>query len=381
MLEKIRALGPEIQAQAASDEMATEISGEIVQSLRAEGALALMVPRELGGAEAPPDVLIDIIRELSYHDGSTGWFAGAVMTAGAVSGACLGDKAIAALYPKEGALISAGQAAPTGRAERVGDGYRITGRFSFGSGCPAAAYLVGGYVVFENGAPVQGAHGQPVMMIGFAPRETVTFHGNWDVLGLRGTGSYDFEVAEQVLHEDFFIDAAAPQVRRGGALYRMGFMALPALTHASFALGCGRRLLDEWGAFARTKQRGPGQYANQLQTFQRDFAVAHAELRAAEAYVRRTFAALFAAASMGAAISEDMKLDGRLSASHALSTAARIAHTAFAAATTTALRNGHALQRCFRDLQAGNAHFLTSEQSFIDVGKVLGGVEGASVIF
>ncbi len=381
MLAKVRALGPIIEAHAAGNELATQIADEVVELLRSAGVFALMVPRELGGSEAPPDVLIDVIRELSYHDGSTGWYAGAVMTAGAVSGACLGSEAIAALYPASGPLICAGQAAPTGRAERVAGGYRISGKFSFGSGCPAAAYLVGGYVVHADGAPVMGRHGQPMMLIGFAPRETVSFLGNWHVLGLRGTGSYDFEVADQILHEDFFIEVAAPTVRRGGTLYRMGFMALPALTHASFALGCGRRMLDEWAAFARTKQRAPGQFVHQTQTFQRDFAVAHAEQRAAEAYVRRSFATLFEAADQGHTISDDMKLDGRLSASHALATAARIAQTAFASTTTSALRNGNALQRCFRDIHAGNAHFLTSEQSFIDAGKVLGGVEGASVIF
>src|SRR5690606_40320387 len=61
---------------------------------------------------------------------------------------------------------------------------------------------------------------------------------------------------EQVVHQDFFFDATGPVHRRGGALYKMGFMALPCLAHASFALGAGRRILDEWRDFARTKPRG-----------------------------------------------------------------------------------------------------------------------------
>ena len=78
------------------------------------------------------------------------------------------------------------------------------------------------------------------------PRSTVEFLGNWNVLGLRGTGSYDFRVPEQIIHEDFVLNPGSAQVRRGGPLYRMGFLALPCLTHAAFALGCARRALDEF---------------------------------------------------------------------------------------------------------------------------------------
>src|SRR3546814_8787419 len=59
----------------------------------------------------------------------------------------------------------------------------------------------------------------------------------------------------------------------------------------------------------------------------------------------------------------------------------RIAQTAYAACTTTVLRNGHPLQRAYRDICAGNAHFLTAEQSLIDSGRVIAGVEGAALVF
>jgi alkylation response protein AidB-like acyl-CoA dehydrogenase len=303
------------------------------------------------------------------------------MTAGSVAGAFLGPRAVAAIFPGGRFLHAAGQAAPTGKAERVGDSYRISGRYAFGSGSPSAQWIVGGYILHEGGKPVRGEHGQPVMLIGLAPRETVRFLGNWNVLGLRGTGSYDFEVPEQQLHEDFFHNTAAPRPPRGGPLYRMGFMALPCISHGGFALGAARRMLDEWLAFARAKPRANGRPASEMQTFQRDFAAATAELHAAEAYMKQTFAGLFDAAAAAAPITTAMQLDGRLATSHALAAAVRIAQAAFTSSTTHGLRNGSAIQRCFRDINAGNGHFLTAEQSVIDAGKVLAGVEGAVVIF
>ncbi len=379
-LDRVRALGPMINAAAAAREDANELSPEVVEAMDAAGIFAMMAPREVGGGEAHPSDLIDVIAELSYWDGSAGWYGHAVMTGGSVAGAFLGDRAASAIFPGGRFQHAAGQAAPTGKAERVGDSYRISGRYSFGSGTPRAQWIVGGYVLHEGGKPVIGAFGQPVMLIGLAPRDTVNFKGNWDVLGLRGTGSYDFEVGEQLLHEDFFLDTSAPVQRCGGALYRMGFMALPSISHAAFALGAARRMLDEWRAFAKTKARAPGVMANEMPTFHRDIATATADQRAAEAYVRQTFARLFEAASAGT-VTEEMKLDGRLCASHAYIMAVRIAQAAFAACTTHALRNGNVIQRCFRDINAGNAHFLTGEVSLIDAGKVLAGVEGAAVVF
>lgn len=372
-VERARALGPMIDASAAADEDRTELAAEVVHAIDNAGIFSLMVPRELGGEEAHPSQLIDTIAELSFWDGSAGWYAHAVMTGGGVAGAFLGDRAAAAIFPNNRFAHAAGQAAPTGKAERVGDRYRISGRYSFGSGTPHAQWIVGGYVLHEGGKPVIGPHGQPVMLIGLAPRETVKFLGNWDVLGLRGTGSYDFEVTEQLLHEDFFLNPGAPVQRRGGALYRMGFMAMSCISHGAFAIGATRRMLDEWRAFAKGKGRAA------MPTFQRDFALCTARLHAAEAYLHQTFTRLFDAAEADA-ITDAMRIDGRLSASNALDVAVGIAQTAYTAATTHALRKGNPIERCFRDINAGNAHYLTAEQSLIDAGKVLAGVDGAVLV-
>jgi alkylation response protein AidB-like acyl-CoA dehydrogenase len=381
LLARVRALGPMIDGEASRNETITELSSKVVAAMEEAGIFGLMAPREVGGGEAHPAELLDVIAELSYWDGSAGWYAHAVMTGGAVAGAFLGPRAVEAIFPSGRFLHAAGQAAPTGRAERVGDSYRISGRYAFGSGTPGAQWIVGGYVLHEEGKPVMSAYGQPIMLIGLAPRENVNFLGNWNVLGLRGTGSYDFEVPEQLLHEDFFHNTAAPRTPRGGPLYRMGFMAMPCISHGGFALGAARRMLDEWLKFARSKPREGGRPGSEMQTFQRDFAAATAELHAAEAYMKQTFNRLFDAAGAGQPITTEMQLDGRLSASHALTVAVRIAQAAYSGSTTHGLRNGSVIQRYFRDINAGNAHFLTAEQSVIDAGKVLAGVEGAVVIF
>ncbi len=378
VMRRVAGLRDLIETSADRDEEATEIAAEVAEAIEAAGLFKLIAPTSVGGMEADPQVAIDALRAISYYDGSTGWYAGAAMMGGAVAGAFMGDRAIDAIFAGSGKATCAGQAAPLGKAERVGDGYRISGQFSFGSGSPNAAWIMGGYILHKDGAPVIGENGQPVFLLALAPRDKVELLGNWDVLGLRGTGSYDYRVLEQVVHEDFTLDAANPLPRRGGTLYRMGFLALPVLTHAAFALGCARRALDEWADYGRTKKRMPqGTTANAAESFQRDLGLAHGELRAAEAYVRQTFMRLMDAAGKGP-IPDELQIDGRLSASHALTTGTRVSQRAFTSCTTTALRNGSRLQRCYRDMQAGMAHFLTGEQSIIDAGRALAGVQGAA---
>lgn len=376
LLEAVRALGPQIDASAAADESATEIGKDIVEALIKAGAFGMMAPRELGGSECHPSTIIDVVRELAYWDGSTGWYVGATIVGEAVSGAFLGSKAVAAMYAGGSIPRIAGQAAPGGKAIREGDHLRVSGKYSFATGCPTANWLVGGYLVEGE----TDGLGQPLFLLGMVPRETVSFDGNWQVLGLRGTASYDITVAEQLVHQDFFFQPfAAPQLR-GGAFYRMGFMAPPCIAHSAFALGVARRALDEWREHAKLKERLPGIKAVDMHSFQRDFAIAEAELRAAEAYVRRSFDLLFAAAE-GGPPPDALRIDGKLAACHAFRTGLKVVQTAFTAFATTGLRDGHPIQRCFRDMQAGNAHVLTGEAALIDAGKALGGVDGAQIAF
>lgn len=89
--DRIRVLGPMIDASAADDKERTRLAAEVIQAIDDAGIFSLMVPRELGGEEAHPSDLIDAIAELSYWDGSAGWYAHAVMTGGAVAGAFLGS--------------------------------------------------------------------------------------------------------------------------------------------------------------------------------------------------------------------------------------------------------------------------------------------------
>jgi alkylation response protein AidB-like acyl-CoA dehydrogenase len=191
----------------------------------------------------------------------------------------------------------------------------------------------------------------------FLRPEQVVLRGNWDVMGLAGTGSYDYSVDGQFVAEGFSFPLLAATPLRGGATYNVGLFGIVASGHAGFALGVGARALDELLALAPTKQR-MGQFSPVAdeQLFQHDFAMHDAAVRASRAYVFDVFGAAEAAALAGGAPSLVQQQRMRQAATYATRVAADAARFAYTWAGTSALRNGGVLQRCFRDIHAGTQH-------------------------
>jgi indole-3-acetate monooxygenase len=364
------ALRPLIQDRADEAERLCNVTDEVQAALLDSGLLSLMTPAELGGAEADTRTLIDVIAELSYADGATGWSAMANMVATAMAGAYLSDDAVDEIFRSEN-LLCAGMRMPIGRAVPEAGGYRVTGKFGFGSGMHHAGWILGGFRATEaDGKAIPGPGGGPMVVGAFVPATRVKTLGNWDVLGLRATGSFDYLVEEQVVEAGFVM---AAQARRGGQLYRMGEVALPTLCHASFPLGVAARVLDELRTLAESRIRPPFGVLSGHRTFQHDFGEMSAQVRAARAFVRDSWGRLYDAAGTDAGVPDDLKAECRLSANHSVMTAVHVTHRAYLLAGSEGLRNGSLIQRCFRDAQAAAAHVLTSDSVYTQAGQALAG--------
>ena len=73
-------------------------------------------------------------------------------------------------------------------------------------------------------------------------------------------------------------------------------------------------------------------------------------------------------------------LSGRLATTLIVDTAAEASLLAYRQAGSDGLRNGSAIQRCFRDAHAATQHVFTDEKSMIDAAQVLLGVAPPSLI-
>jgi indole-3-acetate monooxygenase len=367
-LAAVRRLSPLIRAKAAEAEKNVRLHDEVVAALVADGTMALMIPSCLGGAEADPSLLVDVIEEMSCADGSTGWAVMASMASHGTLLSVLPDAGVQAVLRSENYLC-AGAIAPPGRATAVDGGYRISGRFSFGSGSVHAGWFIGGYaLVDENGEPVRAEDGRPKLLAAVVPRSQVNLLGNWDVMGLVATGSYDYEIPDQFISHDFI--APGERAVRGGPLYTMGLKSLPGTGHAAVGLGIGRRALEEFQDLALRKARPPSGILASHPVLQREYAVWTAQLRSARAFVHDAYNRLFEATGAGRPTDAAMKADCRLATTHAVMTAAEVTRAVYVNSGSEGLRNGSAIQRCFRDAFAASQHLFTGDQVYVEAGRI-----------
>jgi alkylation response protein AidB-like acyl-CoA dehydrogenase len=367
-LADARRLRPMIEAQAAGAERNGRLNDEVVDALVEAGIMTLMVPASLGGGEAAPSVQLDVVEELAYADGSTGWAVMASMTAMGTFMSVLSDAGVDTVLGSEN-YICAGAVAPPGRARPVEGGYLISGHFSFGSGAAHAGWLIGGYAVTgDDGQGVTNPDGSPQVLFALVPRAQANLLGNWDVIGLVATASYDYEVPEQFVSHDFI--APGGSAVRGGALYAMGLKSLPGTGHAGVVLGIARRALYEFRALAQEKKRPPSGLLSKHAVIQQDFARWTAKFRAARAFAQDAYTLLFEATKDGLPTDASMKADCRLATTHAAYTAAEITQGLYLASGSEGLRNGSVLQRCFRDAHAASQHLFTGSQIYIEAGRI-----------
>ena len=385
LLEQAQRLAELVGAEAERSERDATLSPVVVEAFHQSGLFGLMVPKELGGAEADLPTVVAVYEAVCHADGSAGWTLLANATTSAFAGAYTGPAAVATMFGGARIPVAAGQFSPRGTAvraasaagDRATDGYVVSGRYSFGSGSAHSPWIGGGALELHDGEFVLSPTGAPTIRAYFVPRDRVEFLDNWDVMGLAGTGSYDYEVPEQTIDEDFTFDLIAAPPRRGGPVYRLGVLGLTAAGHAAFALGVGRRGMDELTRIVQTKHRLGAEPLRDQQLFRHDYAMHDAALLAARAFVFESFAAVQDVLEGGDDPTPVQRQRLRQATTYATRVATDAVRFAYTAAGSDALRPS-VLQRCFRDLHAATQHLVVDNNTLTETTRVLLSIEPAS---
>jgi alkylation response protein AidB-like acyl-CoA dehydrogenase len=203
---------PPVQAAAAlhaairgcHDEIEREqrLPKALVEELHAAGFYHLVIPRELGGLQADPLTYLRAVERLAEACGSVGWN---IANNGIAQLVTLGlpDEGVHEIFAHAPDTVIAGTAVQGGgRAVPVDGGYRVSGRWPFGSGCQECSWMLGSFQIFDGDQLRRSPDGRSSYWRGVFPRsEAQIVDGSWDVTGLRGTGSFDWTVEEVFLPE------------------------------------------------------------------------------------------------------------------------------------------------------------------------------------
>ncbi len=371
-LAKARAIAPIVEGGAAQAEQERTLPEKTVKAMKEAEVFKLFQPREVGGYEANFETQIVVAEELARADGSTGWNSIANGPSSGFAGAYLGDDCVAEVFAEGTENCFGGQFAPNGQGVSEKGGFRVTGSWHFGSGTGHSEYVMGGFIPLFDGQPKLLDTGLPDMRVACIPREKITFTDGWHVMGLAGTGSYDYECQDVFVPESWTYPLFTREPRRGGAMYRIGIMPTVCAGHAAWALGVARRALDEINSLARGRTRmGMETTIAARPTFQKDYIRAECRLRAARLLVIEVFSEILEVAESGRELSIEERATMRSAATYATEAAKDAADFAHLAAGTTAVVSGNALERCFRDMHTGTQHAFINEDTYLQSSQVM----------
>ncbi|MGA2836785.1 MAG: acyl-CoA dehydrogenase family protein [Acidimicrobiales bacterium] len=359
--------------EADACERERTLTPRTVDALWDSGLMQLFNPSEAGGSEPAFAEMIETWIELAWQDGSLGWIGIANFPSAAACAAYLPSDGFAEVFTEHGNRVTVGgQFFPNGSGETVDGGYRVSGAWNFGSGTGHAEYVAAGFIPTTGGEMVVGDDGIPPLLVAVIPHEQIVFTDGWHVQGLKGTGSFDYNVTDLFVPEIRTFELFTRSPHRGAsAAFRMGLIPITAAGHASWALGVAKSMLDDVSELAMTKVRmgDEGALANRA-TFQRGLAHHTAMWKAARLLVLDTFAVAEQTVADGGELTPTMRADLRVAATFATESCREVVQWAHLAAGTSAIREGSRLERAFRDLYTGTQHVFIGEKTYTDASRI-----------
>lgn len=368
LLKALQELAPLIAQHRARFDRDRHLPDEVFNALADAGVFRLWLPKIFGGYELTPLQFMEVVEAAAELDGTVGWLVG---NGGGMSraGGYLPEETARAWFADKRAFITSSTGA-VGRAVKVEGGYRITGRWPFGSGSSHATHFM---VLVSLDVQNQAEHPP---FCAFVERKDVAIHDTWHVSGLRGTASCDFEIADVFVPTSLTHAFLVPAGVQPGPLYRFSQMTIFPITVAVVPLGIARNVMKTFRAIAGTTTRlGTTASLRDRETIQDMMGRIEAKFAAARALLASALCDLYD--SFGAAGGDDDKLllRCRLAYTFASETAMDIGKTLSLATGARAIFEDCPIERALRDLNAAAMHIAMSPNNYLIAGRVSLGLD------
>ena len=370
LLANLDAVADSLAEGAVISERERSLSDQSADALRAAGIFGMLVPDDLGGNTVAPLAVYEVLRRLSAIDTSTAWAAAILLQGAGEMATVLDPRAAQALFAERIPLRVLSLA--PGSATETGDGYIVDGQWDFLSGLRQADYVA---VTFEVDAQTRRC--------GLIPRHQLEVVDDWQVLGMRGTGSSSARAAGVLVPRSMTYDRFDPSCypRQDTPMGRLGPTRYVLQGNGAYPLGVARQALDELVRAAPRVRRGARINQGQMPSlaeaswFQRELGELNARWLAADSLARRTLAQLGdrldARAEFTLADTDALQIVS----SFACQTGVDIVTRVFRVLGASAIRDEALIARQLRDLNTLAAHGGLGEAGFESHGAFILGLQ------
>ncbi len=357
LVENAKALAPALRERAHQTELDRKLPESSIKEMHEAGLFRALQPKRFDGFELPPSAFYEAVTEIGAACGSTGWVCG-VVGVHPWQLALFPEETQAEVWGEDPSTLVSSSYAPTGSIEPVDGGYRLSGRWSFSSGCAHCDWVFLGGIVVKDGIPDHVTF--------LVPSSDYVIDDVWHVTGLSGTGSNDIVI------EDAFVPERRTQPtasKIGGAgvhdnpIYRLPFASVfaNAITAATIGIAVGAVAL--YRDYTRERIRASyGEKASADPFAQVRLAEACGELDGARLQQRYNMDDLLARVERGETLSEEVRGRVRRDQVRGSRAAMQATDRVFESAGGRAIFLDNPMQRAWRDVHAANVHAINDAE-------------------
>ena len=366
-LELARKLAQQVSDASEMINHARELPTQIANAIADEGLFRLLVPRSLGGGEIDFLQYLAIVQTFGEADGSAAWCINQ-NNVFATHSAIMPRATAEEIWHDQRAVVANGPPSPA-EAVPYKDGYLLSGRWNFSSGCRHATWLAALTPVHQGGRGQDGAEDLRLMLI---EKKDATLIDVWDVNGLRGTGSFSFEVNGLYVPEARTFKPSDPP-REAGPLYVIPIPLKFASGFASVALGVARAAMDTAIRLAGAKTaRGDQSVLRNSSAVQRQVGQTEATWASARCFLLDAASSAWENACHNRSLTEQQRIRLRLAGTHAIRMSAETVDVAYNICGADAIFGSNPIQRRFQDIhvitqqiQGRMSHYETAGQYYL----------------
>jgi len=382
LVQAAAAMQPVIRACHDEIEREQRLPKALVAQMHEAGFYRMVIPRSLGGLQVDPLTYLRVAELLAEAAGSVGWNianngVGQLVTLG------LPDEGVQEIHGQGTPSVIAGTAVQGGgQAVPVEGGYRVTGHWTFGSGCQESSWMLGSFQIMDDGKPRRSSTGGSLYWRGVFPRaEATVVSGSWDVAGLRGTGSFDWTVKDVFLPER----RTTPHIgvpldnqwsRWPGITYALPSQCWVGPHHSAVICGIARAGIDALIALAVEKTpRGRSGMLCENPQVQDSVGRADAILGAGRIYRNAMITELWNTIAAGGETTLEQRARCRLASTYAGDSAREAMDLVYRHGGSTSFKRESRLAECWRDLHVVAQTVTIAPEWYPIGGRVLLGMD------